>query len=171
MILTEKQINPLCEAQGLLDPFDPNMVQPMGIIARLGKAGMLTRRRKGWAEKLFAFIPRLLSQGYIKEKIDLTEYSKELPLLLFPGESISSRTLEKLTTPANIISELRGLPYRGNNEPQMCCLGTTWTEPGFAGTLPVSIVNTSDTDTIPIFCGMQIGMVVFTQISQQPLKR
>tara|TARA_A100001515_G_scaffold134604_1_gene124856 strand:- start:476 stop:922 length:447 start_codon:yes stop_codon:yes gene_type:complete len=102
------------------------------------------------------------------ELIDISEYTKENPYLLHPGEFVLAETVEKFRIPDRISAQFVLKSSRAREGYQHLLAG--WIDPGYRGRLTLEIKNIRRYHAIPLYMGMRIGQIVFHHMSQVPVK-
>tara|TARA_Y100000004_G_scaffold78935_1_gene88799 strand:+ start:263 stop:709 length:447 start_codon:yes stop_codon:yes gene_type:complete len=102
------------------------------------------------------------------ELIDISEYTKENPYLLHPGEFVLAETVEKFRIPDRISAQFVLKSSRAREGYQHLLAG--WIDPGYRGRLTLEIKNIRRYHAIPLYTGMRIGQIVFHHMSQVPVK-
>jgi dCTP deaminase len=102
------------------------------------------------------------------ELIDISEYTKEDPYLLHPGEFVLAETVEKFRIPDRLSAQFVLKSSRAREGYQHLLAG--WIDPGYRGRLTLEIKNIRRYHAIPLYTGMRIGQIVFHHMSQVPVK-
>lgn len=154
MLISDRDIRALV-AQGrvVLEPWDPEMVQPASIDVRLDRYFRLFDNHK------YAMIDPAKEQPGLTRLLD----AGDKPLILHPGEFVLGSTFEHVTLPDNIAARLEGKSSLGR-------LGLLthstagFIDPGFTGHITLELSNTA-TMPIALYPGMKIGQLCFFQMS------
>jgi dCTP deaminase len=102
------------------------------------------------------------------ELIDISEYTKEDPYLLHPGEFVLAETVEKFRIPDRLSAQFVLKSSRAREGYQHLLAG--WIDPGYRGRLTLEIKNIRKYHELPLYSGMRIGQIVFHHMSQVPVK-
>lgn len=154
MLISDRDIRALV-AQGrvVLEPWDPEMVQPASIDVRLDRYFRLFDNHK------YAMIDPAKEQPGLTRLLDVGDK----PLILHPGEFVLGSTFEHVTLPDDIAARLEGKSSLGR-------LGLLthstagFIDPGFTGHITLELSNTA-TMPIALYPGMKIGQLCFFQMS------
>jgi dCTP deaminase len=138
----------------VLDPWDPEMVQPSSIDVRLDKYFRLFDNHK------YAVIDPAADQPDLTR---LVEVDGDEPFVLHPGEFVLGSTYEQVTLPDDVAARLEGKSSLGR-------LGLLthstagFIDPGFSGHVTLELSNVA---TLPILLwpGMKIGQLCFFRLS------
>lgn len=150
MTIVDHQIRQLCRDMGLVEPFDPDMINPASIDVTLGK----TLRREGNPAK-----------GESRwEKVDIENgvYS------LAPGEFILAHTAEFVRIPPNLECVFNLKSSRGREGYEHLLAG--YIDPGFHGQVTLELVNVNRYHRLPLEHGMRIGQLRFAKVDAIPMR-
>ncbi len=150
-VLCDWEIRTLCNGGGAVSPFSMEFINPASIDVRLGKNLMIETPHEADLEL-----------------IDISEYTKENPYLLHPGEFVLAETVEKFRIPDRISAQFVLKSSRAREGYQHLLAG--WIDPGYRGRLTLEIKNIRRYHAIPLYMGMRIGQIVFHHMSQVPVK-
>lgn len=155
MVLSDHTIKlEIAKGRIVVDPLDPDDIQPSSIDLRLGEDFQVFRNSR---------------HPYIdpaREQVGLTERvlaSVEEPFVLHPGEFALGTTVERITLPDDIVGRLEGKSSLGR-------LGLLihstagYVDPGWDGRLTLELSNVAN---LPILLvpGMKIGQISFSQMT------
>ena len=148
--IVDHQIRELCRMRGLVEPFNPDMVNPASIDVTLGN----TLLREGNPAK-----------GESRwEKIDIEGgvYS------LAPGEFVLAHTAELVRIPGNLecVFNLKSSRGREGYEHLMAA----YIDPGFHGRVTLELVNVNRYHRLPLEHGMRIGQLRFAKVDEIPMR-
>ena len=148
MILPDFEIRRLCEA-GMVEPFDPALVNPASLDVRLGNA--------------------LLIEG--AESRDMVNYpffdhSQEDPYWLVAGQFVLLPTLEFVRVPETCNAQFVLKSSRAREGIDHLLAG--YLDPGFHGVITLELHNSRQLHAVPIWPGMRIGQLVFSQMAARP---
>lgn len=159
MVLADFQITNLCHA-GMVEPFDPALVNPASLDIRLGPEILIEAHQEGgWAP------------------FSIADCSEASPWLLRPGQFILAESVETFNLPASVAGQflLKSSRAReglnaGDSDPEgLQHLLAGWLDPGWHGSrLTMELKNVRQLHPIPLWPGMRIGQVKFTQMAAQP---
>ena len=150
-VLCDWEIRTLCNGGGAVSPFSMEFINPASIDVRLGKNLMIETPHEADLEL-----------------IDISEYTKENPYLLHPGEFVLAETVEKFRIPDRISAQFVLKSSRAREGYQHLLAG--WIDPGYRGRLTLEIKNIRKYHELPLYQGMRIGQIVFHHMSQVPVK-
>lgn len=148
--IVDHQIRELCRMRGLVEPFDPDMVNPASIDVTLGS----TILREG--------DPRTGAPRWVKEDIEGGIYS------LAPGEFVLAETAEFIRVPPNLecVFNLKSSRGREGYEHLMAA----YIDPGFHGRVTLEICNVNRYHRLPLEHGMRIGQLRFAKVDAIPMR-
>jgi dCTP deaminase len=149
----------VAEGRIVVDPFDPEMVQPASVDVRLGNSFRVFHNHKIRAIDLAA------------PPSDLTEHvlvDEDDPFVLHPGEFVLGRTLELVEIPEDIVCRIEGKSSIGR-------LGLIvhatagFVDPGFKGSLTLEITNFN---SVPIVLrpGLPIAQLSFMALDSPAVR-
>ncbi|MDR1015870.1 MAG: dCTP deaminase [Coriobacteriales bacterium] len=138
----------------VLDPFNPQDIQPASIDVHLGEQFRVFRQSR------YAFIDPT------KEQEDLTELvcaSVERPFILHPGEFVLGTTAECVTIPDDILARIEGKSSLGRIG-LLIHSTAGYVDPGWHGYLTLELSNVAN---LPILLrpGMKIGQIALEEMS------
>jgi len=146
MILSDQDIRELC-LQGLVDPFDEELINPASLDVRLGT--------------------RLLIEA--AQSPELVPYTMEEPYLLVPGQFVLAETLEIFNLPDSICANFALKSSRAREGLSHALAG--FADPGWHGSrLTLELHNIRQLHSVSIWPGMKIGQAIFHKLTQPPLK-
>jgi dCTP deaminase len=146
MILSDQDIRELC-LQGLVDPFDEELINPASLDVRLGT--------------------RLLIEA--AQSPELVPYTMEEPYLLVPGQFVLAETLEIFNLPDSICANFALKSSRAREGLSHALAG--FADPGWHGSrLTLELHNIRQLHPVSIWPGMKIGQAIFHKLTQPPLK-
>lgn len=155
MLLSDKDIRAEIAAERVvLDPWDPQMVQPSSVDVRLDKFFRLFDNHK------YPVIDPSLDQP---ELTRLVEVSSDDGFVLHPGEFVLGSTLETVTLPDDLAARVEGKSSLGRLG-LMTHATAGFVDPGFSGHVTLELSNVA---TLPIILwpGMKIGQLCFFRLS------
>lgn len=147
-VLADWQIAELCR-HGLVTPFDAEMLNPASIDVRLGDT-LLIESAEG------PMVPYPLGQRTMED-----------PYLLVPGQFVLGQTLESFNVPDNLNGQFILKSSRAREGLEHLLAG--YIDPGFHGSvLTLELKNARQLHAIPLWPGMRIGQIVFSEMSEVP---
>ena len=155
MLLSDRDIRAEIHAGNIvLDPWDPDMVQPASVDVRLDKWFRVFENHR------YPSIDPSQDQPELTRMIEVDEGE---PFVLHPGEFALASTYEKITLGEAVASRLEGKSSLGR-------LGLLthstagFIDPGFSGHVTLELSNMA-TLPIKLWPGMKIGQFCFFQLS------
>jgi dCTP deaminase len=149
MILCDTEIRALCE-EGLVDPYDPALVNPASLDVRLG-------------ENLLVEVP-LTAQ---MQPFSIKGYTEEHPFLLPPKEFILAETIETFFLPSFLAGQFALKSSRARSGIEHLMAG--YCDPGWQGSkLTLELQNARAIHPVALWPGMRIGQIVFHRMSATP---
>lgn len=149
MILCDVEIRALCE-EGLVDPYDPALVNPASLDVRLGPNLLIE----------LADDPEL-------RPFSLHGYTEDFPFALPPGEFVLAETIETFFFPAFLAGQFALKSSRARQGIEHLMAG--YCDPGWQGSkLTLELQNARQLHPIKLWPGMRIGQIVFHRMSQTP---
>jgi dCTP deaminase len=155
MVLSDRTIKEqLLAGRIVIDPFDPDDIQPSSVDLHLGDRFQVFRNSR------YPYIDPSMEQDGLMELVDATEQE---PFVLHPGEFVLGATIERIGLPNDIVARLEGKSSLGR-------LGLLihstagYVDPGWEGTLTLELSNVAN---LPIVLtpGMAIGQISFSQMT------
>ncbi|MCL2090808.1 MAG: dCTP deaminase [Micrococcales bacterium] len=155
MLLSDRDIRAEIDAgRVVLDPYDPDTVQPSSVDVRLDKFFRLFDNHR------YAVIDPAAEQPDLTH---LVETDADEPFVLHPGEFVLGSTYEQVTLPDDIAARLEGKSSLGR-------LGLLthstagFVDPGFSGHVTLELSNVA---TLPILLwpGMKVGQLCFFRLT------
>lgn len=149
MILCDTEIRALC-AEGLVYPYDPELVNPASLDVRLGENILV--------EAVFTsqMQPRSISG-----------FTQEDPFLLRPQEFILAETVETFFLPSFLAGQFALKSSRARSGIEHLMAG--YCDPGWQGSkLTLELQNARSLHPVALWPGMRIGQIVFHTMSASP---
>jgi dCTP deaminase len=140
MVLVDRQIKLLCE-QGLLTPYDIELINPDSIDVRIGNTAIF--------------------EDYtgLNIKVSLEDTTKDAPLLIMPQQFFLSCTLEIFNFPNNICGEFKLKSSRAREGWGHSLAG--WIDSCFHNSvLTLELRNNLNHGCLPLYKGLKIGQIV-----------
>jgi dCTP deaminase len=149
VILCDTEIRALCE-EGLVDPYDPALVNPASLDVRLG-------------ENLLVEV----EQDSLMRPFSLKGYTEDCPLLLPPGEFVLAETVETFFLPSFLAAQFALKSSRARSGIEHLMAG--YCDPGWQGSkLTLELQNARAIHPVALWPGMRIGQMVFHVMSARP---
>jgi dCTP deaminase len=151
VILADKEIHALCQG-GLVDPYDPVLVNPASLDVRLGWELLVE------VEEYPTLIP-----------IDITGHTPENPFYLRPGEFVLGCTIETFHLPVDVAGQFALKSTRARQGLEHLMAG--YCDPGWSGSkLTLELQNARQHHPVALWPEMRIGQIVFHRMSQTPAR-
>ena len=146
--IVDHQIRQLCRDMGLVEPFEPEMINPASIDVTLGKT--LLREGKPGEDR------------WVEVDIENGVYALE------PGEFVLAHTAELVRVPSNLecVFNLKSSRGREGYEHLMAA----YIDPGFTGRVTLELVNVNRFHRLPLEHGMRIGQLRFSRLDEIPMR-
>jgi dCTP deaminase len=149
MILCDTEIRALCE-EGLVDPYDPTLVNPASLDVRLGENILVE------AEFTTQMQPRSIAR-----------FNEWRPFLLQPHEFILAETVETFFLPSFVAGQFALKSSRARSGIEHLMAG--YCDPGWQGSkLTLELQNARTMHPVALWPGMRIGQIVFHRMSATP---
>lgn len=155
VLLSDRDIRAQLDAgRVVLDPCDPELIQPASIDVRLDRSFRLFDNHR------YPVIDPAIEQDGLTHLIDV---GPDEPFVLHPGEFVLGATYERVTLPDDVAARLEGKSSLGR-------LGLLthstagFIDPGFTGHVTLELSNTA-TMPIKLWPGMKIGQLCFFRLS------
>ncbi|MDP5018842.1 MAG: dCTP deaminase [Dolichospermum sp.] len=163
MILVDHEIQKLCEAQNLVTPYNPELINPSSLDIRLGNNLIIEVKGDGYFTR---FWKKLTGQSHTiiepSEKfLDISDSTKTNPYILKPKEFVLAETLEYISIPPNMASEFRLKSTKAREG-----LGhalAVWIDNGFQGVLTLELINYRRFMNLDLYPGLRIGQLFLHQ--------
>ncbi|GAA1166716.1 dCTP deaminase [Ornithinimicrobium humiphilum] len=155
MLLSDRDIRAQIDAgRVVLDPWDPEMVQPSSVDVRLDRFFRLFDNHK------YPVIDPAQEQP---ELTRLVEVDADESFVLHPGEFVLGSTYEQVSLPDDIAARVEGKSSLGRLG-LLTHATAGFVDPGFTGHVTLELSNVA---TLPIVLhpGMKIGQLCFFQLS------
>lgn len=160
-ILVDWQIRQLCINQNLVEPFSNEMINPCSIDVRVGSTAKL-RIVGGF------FDPVKQQRLGSWLDIDLNQYDKDYPYMLYPGDRVLVASLETFNFSNNIAGQFRLKSSRGREFYEHLEAG--WCDPGWHGSKLTMEIIAHDVSPLPLYPGLRMGQIIFFQLENLPEK-
>jgi dCTP deaminase len=157
--LVDHQIRQLARDCGLIEPFEPELVNPASYDVTVGSTVLIEAN------------PKEIDQIYPGCKVvdqfvewDLLNY----PLTLEPGEFILAHTREFIRVPINMEAVFCLKSSRGREGWEHALAG--YIDPGFHGRVTLELKNNNRYHPLELRAGMRIGQLRFMKLDDVPLR-
>lgn len=144
--IVDHQIRKLCREQGLVEPFDPEMINPASIDVTLGDQ-ILVESDNG------DFIP-----------FNIKHETYHMP----PGAFVLAATAEWVRIPNDLECIFQLKSSRGREGYEHALAG--YIDPGFNGRVTLELSNLRRFKELPLRSGMRIGQLRFARVDALPLR-
>lgn len=144
--IVDHQIRQLCRDMGLVEPFNPEMINPASIDVTL------------------ADIIKVENDHGDFTKVDI---SKE-PFWMPPGAFVLASTAEWVRVPSNLEAVFQLKSSRGREGYEHALAG--YIDPGFKGNVTLELSNLRRFKELPLRAGMRIGQLRFAKLDQIPMR-
>jgi dCTP deaminase len=148
MILPDFAIRRLCEA-GMVEPYDSSLVNPASLDVRLGNTLLI----EGAESRAMVQFPFHL-------------HSQKDPYLMVPNQFVLAPTLELVRVPETCNAQFVLKSSRAREGIEHLLAG--YLDPGFCGVITLELHNSRQLHSVPIWPGMKIGQLVFSQMMMPP---
>jgi dCTP deaminase len=156
VILADVSIRRLvAEGRLVIDPFDPDLVQPASVDVRLG--GQFRVMRNSRLTHIDPFVDN-------HKLMDVVEVPQGEPFVLHPGEFALGHTAETFTLPDDVVGIVNGKSSLGRLGVQVHATAG-FVDPAFKGTIVLELSNVAN---LPILLrpGMKVAQMVFQQMDR-----
>lgn len=151
--IVDHQIRDLCRGSGLVEPFDPDLVNPASIDVTLGDTILVEGRICGPEQERTRWI---------------TKHLDGVPYVLCPGQFILAHTAEIVRVPNWLEATFCLKSSRGREGLNHMLAG--YIDPGFNGRVTLELHNVNQRHNIELTPGMRIGQLRFSTLDQTPLR-
>jgi dCTP deaminase len=157
VILSDRSIREeIKKGRLVIDPLDPNAIQPSSVDLRLGRKCRIFKART----RVPVIDPKIKTDD-LTELIEINELE---PLVIHPGEFLLATTLEKVCVPRDLVGRLDGKSSLGR-------LGLLvhstagYVDPGWRGHLTLELTNVSNLP-IMLYYGMPVSQISFSRLTE-----
>jgi dCTP deaminase len=147
-VLSDVDIHALVR-QGLVTPFEAELVNPASLDVRLG-------------ENLLVESP--LTSQLVHRSI--AGHTQEKPFMLQPHEFVLAETMEEFQLPDCVAGQLALKSSRAREGIEHLLAG--YIDPGYQGRLTLELQNARSMHAVPLWPGMRIAQIVFHKMSMLP---
>ena len=144
--LVDHQLRYLCRSHGLVEPFDPDMINPASIDVTLGPMIKVENDNGGFTEL----------------------YIDEQPFYMPPGAFVLAATAEWIRVPNSAEAVFQLKSSRGREGYEHALAG--YIDPGFHGRVTLELSNLRRFKELPLRAGMRIGQLRFSELNSVPLR-
>ena len=144
--IVDHQIRALCRNAGMVEPFNPDLLNPASIDVTLSDKITVELPDNEWHE------------------VDISED----PYLLPPGGFIIASTAEWVRIPNNLDCIFKLKSSRGREGYNHMMAG--YIDPGFHGNITLELHNCRQFNELPVFAGLKIGQLRFSTTDSRPLR-
>lgn len=142
--IADHQIRELCRTQGLVEPFNPELINPAGIDVTLGSTVKVEN-----------------SDGTFQD-VSI----KDNALWLLPGAFVLAHTAEWVRVPVDMECVFQLKSSRGREGYNHALAG--YIDPGFHGNITLELNNLRRHKDLPLRAGMRIGQLRFMKLDSVP---
>ena len=172
--IVDHQIRSLCREQGLVEPFNPDLVNPASIDVTLGTKILVeskpTYRLVDWDH------PGKMHMAWDDGKIikePPADHWTEVdiatePYFLAPGEFVLAHTAELVRVPNDLECVFNLKSSRGREGYDH--LMAAYIDPGFTGRVTLELVNVNRHYELELRPGMRIGQLRFSRLDATPMR-
>lgn len=144
--IVDWQIRSLCRYKGLVEPFDPEMINPASIDITLGSLIRVENDRGGFTN------------------FDISKQTFWMP----PGGFVLAATAEWIRVPVSMESVFQLKSSRGREGYEHALAG--YIDPGFHGRVTLELSNLRRFKELPLEAGMRIGQLRFAKLDEIPAR-
>jgi dCTP deaminase len=149
-VLPDHLIHAFC-LDGLVEPFDPTMVNPASLDVRLGGT-LLIESASG---------PSLIPYP-------LEDHNQLNPYYLVPGQFVLAQTKELVRIPNTHNAQFVLKSSRAREGIEHLLAG--YLDPGFEGVITLELHNSRQLHPVPIWPNMRIGQIVLSRMETPPMR-
>ena len=142
--IVDRQIRHLCRSRGLVEPFDPDMINPASIDVTLGPMIKVENDNGGFTD------------------ISIEHETFYMP----PGGFVLAATAEYVRIPNRLECIFQLKSSRGREGYEHALAG--YIDPGFHGRVTLELSNLRRFKELPLRAGMRIGQLRFAKLDQIP---
>jgi dCTP deaminase len=144
--IVDHQIRAYCKNGGMVEPFDPDMVNPASIDVTLGDKIRVENDNGGFTEMSIA----------------------EEPFWMPPGGFVLASTAEWIRVPVHMECVFLLKSSRGREGYDHAL--STYCDPGFHGNITLELSNLRRFKELPLEAGMRIGQLRFANLEMPPMR-
>lgn len=150
-VMVDWMIRRQCELFGLVDPYDPELVNPTSLDLRLGDHLLIESCEHGFV------------------RYDLRAHSEANPYQITPGQFVLAPSAETINLPPYLLGEVSlksSIARRGLEH-----LKAGYCDPGWNGSkLTMELKNMLQLNSIPVWPGMRIVQLKLTKLASVPTR-
>lgn len=150
--LVDHQIRELCRQSGLVEPFEPDLINPASIDVTLGETVLVEGRICGPESERVRWIPVDIRNGFT----------------FAPGQFVLAHTAEIVRVPNWIEANFQLKSSRGREGINHLLAG--YIDPGFNGVITLELQNVNQRHNVELHAGMRIGQLRFNSLETPPLR-
>jgi dCTP deaminase len=148
-VMVDWMIRRQCELFDLVDPYDPDLINPASLDLRLGDHLLIESCEHGFV------------------RYDLSAHSQADPYELKPGQFVLAPSVETINLPPYLVGEVRlksSMARRGLEH-----LNAGYCDPGWNGSkLTMELKNMLQLRCVPLWPGMRIVQIKLTKLAIMP---
>lgn len=150
--LVDHEIRDLCRKSGLVEPFDPDLVNPASLDVTLGSSIKVEGRVCGPEDERVRWRDVDISNGFS----------------LAPGQFILASAAELIRLPNWIECQFQLKSSRAREGLEHLLAG--YIDPGYCGELTLELLNVNQRHWIELWPGMRIGQLRFNRLEATPIR-
>lgn len=160
--IVDHQIRHLARTSGLVEPFNPEQVNPASYDVTLGTK-ILKEPEPYWhyTDQSRAYNSTPVERW---EEVDISEE----PYVLWPGEFVLAHTAEIVRVPNDLECVFNLKSSRGREG--FDHLMAAYIDPGFHGRVTLELVNVNRYRVLELSAGMRIGQLRFSTLDATPMR-
>lgn len=144
--IVDHQIRHLCRTTGLIEPFNPEFINPASYDVTIGP------------------IIKVENDHGLFTEIDVTETIFWMP----PGGFVLAATAEFVRIPVNLESTFQLKSSRGREGYEHALAG--YIDPGYQGEVTLELSNLRRFKELPLYAGLRIGQLRFSKLDATPMR-
>ena len=144
--IVDHQIRQLCRNLGLVEPFDPDMINPASIDVTLGETILVENDHGNFTE------------------FNIANETFYMP----PGAFVLAATAEWVRVPNNLECIFQLKSSRGREGYEHALAG--YIDPGFHGRVTLELSNLRRFKELPLRAGLRIGQLRFAKLDEIPMR-
>ena len=170
--LVDHQLRQLCRDMGLVEPFDPDMINPASIDVTLGPTVLVEAEPSAWpnfGDGAYVYQGnQLIVDGTRREgrwmEVDIAEKEH----IMMPGQFVLAATAELIRVPNNLEADFVLKSSRGREGWNHMMAG--YIDPGFVGRVTLELKNENGYHYLALKQGMRIGQLRFAKLDAIPMR-
>ena len=173
--IVDHQIRRLCREQGLVEPFNPDLVNPASIDVTLGTKILVESepiyRLARWSDpgevhEVVSYNSKIVKESPADRWTEV-DISHE-PYYMSPGEFVLAHTAELIRVPNDLECVFNLKSSRGREGYDHLLAG--YIDPGFVGRVTLELVNVNRHQKLVLQRGMKIGQLRFSRLDATPMR-